>query len=70
MSPGICATDEKLCKFPPSRIIICGIDPLKDDGLHFAHRLIENGVDTKLYEFKLMPHGFLLYDFPLGKGLV
>lgn len=69
MSPGICAPDWALAKFPPTRIMLAGVCPLKDDGLYFFNRLLENGVNAKAYEMKLMPHGFLSYYAPKVKGL-
>ena len=69
MSPGICASDAALSQFPPVRLFLSGIDPLKDDGLFFLHKLLKNNVDVKAVEFRMMPHGFLSYALPI-KGMV
>ena len=65
MSPSLCAPDEHLSKFPITRLYLSSIDPLKDDGIWFFHRLLQNKVDVKAYDFRLMPHGFLSYAFPV-----
>ena len=70
MSPGLCATDQVLSKFPPFRMILAGVCPLKDDGIFFFNRLLQAGVDAKCKEFVLLPHGFLNYNLPYGTGLV
>ena len=70
MSPGLCASDEVLKQFPKFRIILAGVCPLKDDGLYFFNRLLQNGVDAKCKEFVLLPHGFLNYNLPYGRGMV
>lgn len=41
--------------FPPTRIAVAGLDPLRDDGLHLAERL--PAVETRVYED--MVHGFI-----------
>lgn len=69
LSPGLCTPDEILQKFPPTRLMIAGVDSFKDDNYRFMDRLIRNGVDVKSKEFRLMPHGFLSYNLPLGKGM-
>ena len=65
MSPGLCASDEALSKFPPVRLFLSGICPLKDDGLYFFHRLLKNGVNAKAKDLRLMPHGFMNYLMPI-----
>ena len=72
MSPGLCASDEDLSKFPPTHLMLAQIDFLRDDGIHFMHRLLKNGVDVKATEIELMPHGFLnfWFPFPLRTGMV
>ena len=67
LSPGICASDASLAKFPPTRLILAGVDPLKDDGIFFLHRLLKNKVDASALEMKLMPHGFLSYSYSIKK---
>ena len=68
MSPSICAPDWALAKFPTTRLFLSGIDPLKDDGLFFFHKLLKNNVDVKAVEFRMMSHGFLSYALPI-KGM-
>lgn len=40
-------------------------DPIRDEQFKFTLKLIKLNVDVKLEEFKLMPHGFLSYNFPI-----
>lgn len=49
--------------------MIAGIDSFKDDNLQFLHRLLANNVDAQATEFRMMPHGFLSYNLPMGKGM-
>jgi acetyl esterase/lipase len=35
------APSSLLAKFPPTHIAAGGLDPLLDDGVHFAHRLLK-----------------------------
>ena len=65
MSPGLCAPDVALAQFPPTRIYLSSVDPLKDDGLNFLLRLLKNGVNVKAYDLRLMPHGFMNYKLPI-----
>jgi acetyl esterase/lipase len=43
--------------------MLSGVDPLKDDGLFFLNRLIQNKVKCKALEMKMMPHGFMSYYY-------
>ena len=69
ISPGLCASDETLTKFPPTRLVFAGICPLKDEGLYFFNRLLQNGVNATCKEFRLLPHAFLNFNLPIGRGM-
>ena len=69
ISPGLCASDETLSKFPPTRLVLAGICPLKDEGLALFNRLLQNGVNATCKEFRLLPHAFLNFNLPIGQGL-
>ncbi|KAJ7870728.1 Alpha/Beta hydrolase protein [Mycena olivaceomarginata] len=43
---------------PPSYLQICGLDPLRDEGLLYERLLREQGVLTKLDIYPGVPHGF------------
>ncbi|TFY78748.1 hypothetical protein EWM64_g5268 [Hericium alpestre] len=43
---------------PPATVYICGLDPLRDEGLLYERVLREAGVKTKLYVYPGLPHGF------------
>ncbi|HVO90974.1 MAG TPA: alpha/beta hydrolase [Casimicrobiaceae bacterium] len=44
---------------PAAHIVVAGIDPLRDEGLRFAARLVSAGVSTALTEGDTLTHGFL-----------
>ncbi|EIW56062.1 uncharacterized protein TRAVEDRAFT_129910 [Trametes versicolor FP-101664 SS1] len=45
---------------PPALVQVCGMDPLRDDGLLYAERLTKAGVPTRLHVYPDAPHGFHL----------
>ncbi len=53
---------DQLSSAPPALVAIAGYDPLADEGLAYARRLIEAGVDVKLAVYESQMHGF----FQLG----
>jgi acetyl esterase/lipase len=56
------ASDEVLSKFPPTRMLICEIDAIRDNQFDFAFRLKRLGVDIKITYLKGYIHGFCLFD--------
>jgi len=46
---------------PPTYIMTAELDPLRDDGLHYAARLLEAGVSVELHQFAGAFHGFDLF---------
>ncbi len=44
----------------PALVYVAGLDPLRDEGLAYAARLSEAGVDVQTKDFKHLIHGFLL----------
>ncbi|GME29303.1 Alpha/beta hydrolase fold-3 [Neofusicoccum parvum] len=49
---------ENLGKFPPTYLVACGADPLRDDNIIFASELQRLGVRTKIDVYDGMPHLF------------
>ncbi|KAA1468765.1 hypothetical protein DENSPDRAFT_539888 [Dentipellis sp. KUC8613] len=45
---------------PPAVIQVCGMDPLRDEGILYAQLLQEAGINTKLYIYPGVPHAFYL----------
>lgn len=68
LSPGV-APDAIFAKYPKTDILGGEFDPLFDDGYRLGHKLKELGVETRMYIFENMYHGFLGFDLPLGQGI-
>jgi acetyl esterase/lipase len=62
------APDNVMMKFPPTSIMVGGIDPFVDDSVEFAHRLSSLGVFCRLKVYKNLPHGFLGFQTMLPKA--
>ncbi len=45
---------------PPASVVVCGFDPLRDEGRAYARKLEEAGVTVDIIEHADMLHGFLL----------
>jgi acetyl esterase/lipase len=52
------ARAEDLSALPATYILCAGLDPLRDEGLQYAHRLIDSGVPVELHLVSTIPHGF------------
>ncbi len=59
---------ENLSKLPPALVIIAGYDPVRDEGIAYASRMKEAGVDVRLLVYEDMIHGFLSYLGILSQG--
>ncbi len=47
-----------LSGLPTAYVLCAGLDPLRDEGLNYAHRLTEAGVAVELHLAPSIPHGF------------
>ncbi|NNU42770.1 alpha/beta hydrolase [Ramlibacter montanisoli] len=50
---------ENHAKLPPAFVLTAGYDPLRDEGLQYAHRLSEAGNRATLVNFERQIHGFI-----------
>ena len=53
------AGDEDFSGLPPAHVILCGWDPLKDEGQAYADKLAAQGVPVTVREHAGMVHGFM-----------
>ena len=40
---------------------------MRDESYFFIDRLLQNGVNARIYEMEMMPHGFLNYNMKFSK---
>ncbi|MFT3791873.1 MAG: alpha/beta hydrolase [Rudaea sp.] len=53
---------------PPACVIVCGFDPLHDEGVAYAHKLQAAGVSVELHDFEGQIHAFLLMDGAIAQA--
>ncbi|MGH8679837.1 MAG: alpha/beta hydrolase [Burkholderiales bacterium] len=51
---------DDLANLPPALVLVAGYDPLRDEGVEYARRLIESGNRVRLSNYEGMIHGFYL----------
>ncbi len=51
---------DDLSNLPPALVVVAGYDPLRDEGVDYARRLIESGNRVRLSNYEGMIHGFYL----------
>jgi acetyl esterase/lipase len=58
-----------LAGLPPACVVTCEYDPLRDEGIDYARRLMAFAVPTELYSLPRVPHGVDLVPAPLTKWI-
>jgi acetyl esterase len=51
---------DDLANLPPALVLVAGFDPLRDEGVEYARRMIEAGNRVTLANYEGMIHGFFL----------
>lgn len=64
--PGYC---RDLRGLSPTCIIVAEYDPLRDDGLAYANRLLQSGVPCEIIMAPRVGHGFCVVDHPLTRWI-
>ncbi len=54
---------------PRTLVMTAGYDPLKDEGLLFAERLIRHNVEVQHYHFDSLVHGFINFSKLIPKEM-
>jgi acetyl esterase len=57
---------DDLSNLPPALVLVAGYDPLRDEGVDYAKRLIEAGNRVTLANYEGMVHGFYLMGGAVG----
>lgn len=64
----ILADDATLKRLPPTYVVVAGLDPLADEGIRYAQRLTQAGVDARLVVVERTIHAFVLFAGAIEKG--
>jgi len=64
--PSLC---RDLSGLPATIVVVCEYDPLRDEGLDYARRLMQFAVPTEIYSLPRVPHGYDLVDAPMSKAV-
>ncbi len=58
-----------LVGLPPMVVIAAEYDPLRDEAIEFAFRLLKSGVPTELYSLPRVVHGYAVLGAPLTEWM-
>jgi acetyl esterase/lipase len=60
--------DRLIKSFPPTSIMVGGLDPFLDDAVDFAHKLAAQNVFCQLKIYPRLPHAFLGFSLLLSEA--
>jgi len=63
--------EKNLTNLPPTYVLTCGLDPLRDEGRAYVDKLRAAGTIVEYLHEKALPHGFLNFSraFPKGRKI-
>ncbi|WP_069768262.1 alpha/beta hydrolase [Streptomyces sp. LUP30] len=64
------ARADDLRGLPPAFVMVCEFDPLRDEGIGYAHRLIQAGVRTELRHYPGTFHGSVAIDAEISRRMI
>lgn len=57
----------QLNNLPPAAIIVCELDPLRDEGIAYAQQLMQHQIPVSLISIPGATHIFDIFDYPLAE---